>query len=248
MTALIPTIKWSQNDEFIIINLEINQVKNDVYEINNNNIVFTGVSNTDLKYSINLELLETVNKDESKYIVEERVIRFVLKKTEYEKWIRLTKDKNQYKSNIKVNWDSFEDSDEEETPSEHTQNPNQQFDFSNMMNMTGENNGFNMEEMMKNMNPDEMDQLMKSMNMGGYDNDDNYNTNEDDNNSDDDNTNEDDNNEDNNDDDNNQYNNSDDDNEYQDKDLEDELNNIINNDEDDESVDSDDLCQECIIP
>ena len=221
MTSLIPTIKWSQNDEYIIINLEINQVKNDVYEINNNNIVFTGVSNTDLKYSINLELLDTVNKDESKYIVEERVIRFVLKKTEYEKWIRLTKDKNQYKSNIKVNWDSFEDSDEEneETSSEQTQNPNQQFDFSNMMNMTGENNGFNMEEMMKNMNPDEMDQLMKSMNMGGDDNDDN-----------------------------NEDNNSDDDNEYQDKDLENELNNIINDDEDDESVDSDDLCQECVIP
>ena len=100
MTTLIPTIKWSQNDEYVIINLEINQVKNDVYEINNNNIVFSGVSNTDLNYSINLELLNTVNKDESKYIVEERVIRFVLKKTEYEKWIRLTKDKNQYKSNI----------------------------------------------------------------------------------------------------------------------------------------------------
>ena len=98
MSTLIPTIKWSQNDEYVIINLEINQVKNDVYEINNNNIVFTGVSNTDLNYSINLELLNTVNKDESKYIVEERVIRFVLKKTEYEKWIRLTKDKNQYKS------------------------------------------------------------------------------------------------------------------------------------------------------
>jgi hypothetical protein len=234
MTALIPTIKWSQNDEYIIINLEINQVKNDVYEINNNNIVFSGVSNTDLNYSINLLLLYEINKDESKYIVEERVIRFILKKTEYEKWIRLTMDKNQYKSNIKINWDSFEDSDEE-TSSEQPQNHNQQFDFSNMMNMGGENNGFNMEEMMKNMNPNEMEQLMKSMNMGG-DNEDNSD-NEDNNNDDD-----------NNDDDNNDDDNSDDNNEYQDKDLEDELDNIINDDEDQESVDSDDLCQECNIP
>jgi hypothetical protein len=226
MATLIPTIKWSQNDDYVIINLEINQVKNDVYEINNNNIVFTGVCNTNLKYSIDLELLDTINKDESKYIVEERVIRFVLKKTEYKKWIRLTKDKNQYKSNIKVNWDSFEDSDEEEQEDPQSGNPsNQQFDFSNMMNMgAGDNNGFNMEEMMKNMDPEEMAQLMKSMNIGGNDDD-----NEDDN---------DDDNEDDNDDDNN---------EYDDKDLEGELDNLIN-DDDNDSVDSDDLCQDCVIP
>ena len=236
-TTLIPTIKWSQNDEYIIINLEINQVKNDVYEINNDNIVFSGVSNTDSKYSINLELLNTINKDESKYIVEERIIRFVLKKTDNEKWIRLTKDKNQYKSNIKVNWDSFEDSDEEtqsETPS------NQQFDFSNMMNMGGDNNGFNMEEMMKNMNPDEMTQLMKSMNMGGDDDNDNDKDNDDDDNDEDD---------DNDAYDNDAYDNdaheNDENNQYEDKDLEGELDNIIN---DDESIDSDDLCQECVIP
>ena len=201
MTTLIPTIKWSQNSEYVIVNLEINQVKNDVYEINNNNIIFTGVCNTDLKYGINIELLNTVNKDESKYIVEERVVRFILKKTSDEKWVRLTKDKNQYKSNIKVNWDSFEDSDEEEELSEKDNQQNQQFDFSSMMNMG--NNGFNMEEMMKNMDPDQMEQLMKSMNMDGGDN-------EEDNNSDDDNSNNE---------------------EYEDKELEGELDNIINNDD-----------------
>ena len=250
MTELIPTIKWSQNSEYIIVNLEINQVKNDVYEINNNNIVFTGLSNTDLKYSINLELLEEVNKDESKYIVEERLIRFVLKKTSDEKWIRLTKDKNQYKSNIKVNWDSFEDSDEEceENTTEQTQYPNQQFDFSNMMNMGGENNGFNMEEMMKNMNPDEMEQLMKSMNMGDNSNEDEENNYDDD----EQNSNDDDDDEQNSNDDNentDHYNNdkyNNDTNEYEDKELEDELDNIINDDEG--SVDSDDLCQECCDP
>jgi hypothetical protein len=217
MNTLIPTIKWSQNNEYIIVNLEINQVKNDVYEINNNNIVFTGLSNTELKYGINLELLNTVNKDESKYIVEERIIRFILKKTSDEKWIRLTKDKNQYKSNIKFNWDSFEDSDEEEcdeNTTDQTQYPNQQFDLSNMMNMG--NNGFNIEEMMKNMNPGEMEQLMKSMNMGDNNNDDN-----------------DDNNDDN------------DEEEIQDEELDDELNNLINDNDDEESIDSDDLCQEC---
>ena len=219
MTTLIPTIKWSQNSEYVIINLEINQVKNDVYEINNNNIIFTGVCNTDLKYGINIELLNTVNKDESKYIVEERVVRFILKKTSDEKWVRLTKDKNQYKSNIKVNWDSFEDSDEEEI-SEQDNQQNQQFDFSSMMNMG--NNGFNMEEMMKNMDPDQMEQLMKSMNMGGGDDD--YNNDDEDNNSEDDNNEE-----------------------YEDKELEGELDNIINND-DNESIDSDDLCQECCSP
>lgn len=161
--ALIPTIKWSQNNDYITVNLEINQVKNDVYELNTNNIVFTGLCNTNLTYSINIELLNEINKDESKYIVEERIVRFILKKTSDEKWIRLTKDKNQYKSNIKVNWDDFEDSDEEEDMvSQDINQQNQQFDLSSMMG----NNGFNMEEMMKNMDPSQIEQLMKSMNMG----------------------------------------------------------------------------------
>jgi hypothetical protein len=248
MTALIPTIKWSQNDEYVIINLEINQVKNDVYEINNNNIIFSGISNTDLNYSINLELLNEINKDESKYILEERIIRFVLKKTEYEKWVRLTKDKNQYKSNIKVNWDSFEDSDEDiEEPDQNQYSPdNQQFDFSNMMNMGNDDNGFNMEEIMKNMNPSEMEELMKSMNMGGNDD----GNNDDDNDDEEDNNNDDDDEEDNNDDDNNDDDNNDDDNnDDEDKELDDELNNIINNnDYEEESFDSDDLCQDCVNP
>jgi len=240
MTTLIPTIKWSQNSEYIIVNLEINQVKNDVYEINNNNIIFTGVCNTGLKYGINLELLNTVNNDESKYIVEERIIRFILKKTSDEKWIRLTKDKNQYKSNIKVNWDSFEDSDEECEENENSQNSsNQQFDLSSMMNMGG-NNGFNMEEMMKNMNPEEMEHLMKSMNMEGGNNDEDNNS--DDDNSDDNNNDDEFNNDEYN---NDEYNN--DNNNDEDKELEDELDNIINND-DNESIDSDDLCQECSNP
>jgi hypothetical protein len=255
MSTLIPTIKWSQNNDYIIVNLEINQAKNDVYEINNNYIVFTGVCNTDLKYGINLELLNEINKEESKYLVEERFIRFILKKTSDEKWIRLTKDKNQYKSNIKVNWDSFEDSDEEDQEDTQSQYPsNQQFDFSNMMNMDGGNNGFNMEEMMKNMDPYEMAQLMKSMNMEGNDDDNTNDDNSDDNNSDDDNTKDDNSDDDNTKDDdyNNEsdnYNNdaydNDENKEFDDKELEDELNNIINNDEDNESIDSDDLCQDC---
>jgi len=176
--ALIPTIKWSQNNEYIIVNLEINQVKKDVYELNSNNIIFSGLCNTGLTYSINLELLNEINKDESKYIVQERVVRFILKKTSDEKWIRLTKDKNQYKSNIKVNWDNFEDSDEENDIEPQNIQQNQQFDLSSMMG----NNGFNMEEMMKNMDPSQMEQLMKSMNMGEDDNDnDSEDENEDDN-------------------------------------------------------------------
>lgn len=176
--ALIPTIKWSQNNEYVIVNLEINQVKNDVYELNNNNIVFSGLCNTGLTYSINIELLNEINKDESKYIVEERIVRFILKKTSDEKWIRLTKDKNQYKSNIKVNWDNFEDSDDEEDMvSQDINQQNQQFDLSSMMG----NSGFNMEEMMKNMDPSQMEQLMKSMNIGGNDSDDNGDDNQNDN-------------------------------------------------------------------
>jgi peroxiredoxin family protein len=259
--VLIPTIKWSQNSIYVIINLEINQVKNDVYELNSNNIVFSGTSNTNLQYSINLELLNSIDTESSKYIVEERIIRFILKKSIDEKWIRLTKDKAQYKSNIKVNWNDFEDSEGEEGEEEeekslgqnfNQQNPNQQFDLSSMMNM-GNNNQFNMEEMMKNMDPNEMEELMKSMSgnndYSNDDNDDGDNDNDDDDNNDDNDSNDDDDdsNDNNDDDDDSNDNNDDDDDsnhEFNDKILEAELDNIINNREE-ELIDFDDLCQEC---
>jgi hypothetical protein len=157
MTELTPIIKWSQNDDYVIINLEINQTKNDVYKITQNNISFSGVSNVGTQYAINIELFDEINNEESKYILEERVVRFVLKKMNNTKWGRITKDKNQYKSNIKINWDNFDDSDEDI-------DINNDSNFMNMPNMEG---GLgNMDDMMKNMDPSYLENMMKSMNPG----------------------------------------------------------------------------------
>jgi prostaglandin-E synthase len=155
MSELTPVIRWSQNDDYVIINLEINQTKNDVYKITQNNITFSGVSNVETKYAINIQLFDEINSEESKYILEERVVKFVLKKIDDTKWVRITKDKNQYKSNIKINWDNFEDSDEDIN------------NDSNFMNMPNMDEGLgNMDDMMKNMDPAYLENMMKSMNPG----------------------------------------------------------------------------------
>jgi len=162
MTELTPVIRWSQNDDYIIINLEINQTKNDVYKITQNNITFSGISNVGTIYAINIQLFDEINNEESKYILEERVVRFVLKKMNDTKWGRITKDKNQYKSNIKINWDNFEDSDEDI-------DINNDSNFMNMpnMNMPNMDGGLgNMDDMMKNMDPAYLENMMKSMNPG----------------------------------------------------------------------------------
>ena len=131
---LIPQISWSQNDEYIILNIELVKTSDNIHDIKDNAIFLTRKSNNKL-YKVDFELYDTIKPEESSYFVQERCVKFLLRKgNDSEKWIRITKDKNTYKSNIKVNWSEFDESDGEE---ENNMDQNMMFppgmDFSSMM-------------------------------------------------------------------------------------------------------------------
>ena len=169
----IPTVKWHQNTEYVYMVFEVNNAKNEVINISEDSISFFATSG-DTKYEMKFDLFEDIDKDSSRYEVSEKHVKFTLKKvSDEERWNFVTKDRNIYKNNIKINWNEWKDEsdDEEQSPD---QSPDQsQFDFQKMMGGMGGMEGMGgmggMEEMMKSMGGmGGMEEMMKSMGgMGG---------------------------------------------------------------------------------
>ena len=122
-----PTIRWYQTKEYITLNVEVYDAKNEIVKIMADNISFYAISKENI-YKIDFNLYDNINVEESKYIVNDKSIRITLKKTSYINWNYLLKDKNCYKNNIKIDWNEWiNDLDEEET------NDSNQFDFQKIM-------------------------------------------------------------------------------------------------------------------
>ena len=122
-----PTIRWYQTKEYITLNVEVYDAKNEIVKIMADNISFYAISKENI-YKIDFNLYDNINVEESKYTVNDKSIRITLKKTSYINWNYLLKDKNCYKNNIKIDWNEWiNDLDEEET------NDSNQFDFQKIM-------------------------------------------------------------------------------------------------------------------
>jgi hypothetical protein len=114
-------------------------------------ISFSSMSNN-IKYAFDFEFFENIVKDESRYEVEENHIKVFLKKqiTEDEettKWSLLTKDKNLYKNNIKVDWNYWVDSDCEDEEQEDNPFGGGNMDFQSMMQSMGGLDNMQMSDM-----------------------------------------------------------------------------------------------------
>lgn len=130
----IPTLKWYQSKEYVIMNFEIYNGINPNIKINENNIDFQISSNNTL-YNMNFYFFENVDVEQSKYEIMDKCVKIILKKTSDNTWTFLTNDKNIYKNNIKIDWNGWTDDSDDET---NDQTNNQQFDFQKMMeNMKG---------------------------------------------------------------------------------------------------------------
>ena len=105
------------------------------------NISFYAISKENI-YKIDFNLYDNINVEESKYTVNDKSIRIILKKISYINWNYLLKDKNCYKNNIKIDWNEWiNDLDEEET------NDSNQFDFQKIMeSMKGMGSGLQQNE------------------------------------------------------------------------------------------------------
>ncbi len=170
--VLIPSMRWHQTNELVVVYFDVLNAKNNDIYLSDNSINFD-VESDNNRYYVVLELFGSINPDESEFEIDEKSVKFMLKKeTEHMTWNSLLKDKNMYKNNIKTNWQNWVDSDDEEedTRGQPLMNPfdfgmgggNQQFDFKQMMANMGGMAGMNgmpdmsdipdMSEMMKNIN------------------------------------------------------------------------------------------------
>ena len=131
-----PTLLWYQTKDNVVFNVELQEVSNLTVTINEGTISFSGISKNNL-YEMNFDLFESINKDESSFIQQEKNVVFTLKKNNSDYWKILTKDKNLYKNNIKINWNRWidEDAEEDEVPNEGGMPEN--FDFQQMMQSMG---------------------------------------------------------------------------------------------------------------
>lgn len=127
----IPTVKWYQSKDYVIMNFEIYNGTNSNIKIHEDQIEFQIYSN-DLEYVMNFNFFENIDLEQSKYEIMDKCVKVVLKKTSDNSWTYLSNDKNIYKNNIKIDWNGWTDDSDDEN------NNSEQFDFQKMMeNMKG---------------------------------------------------------------------------------------------------------------
>jgi len=134
-TPLNPIIKWYQNINFIILSIELSDGKDVNINFEEKEFFFKGYSNN-IKYEIEFKLFDTINKDESIYVVNQNTIKVSLKKMNTDSWNYLTNDKNLYKNNIKIDWNNWVNDSDDDEPTNNENNSQfdtSQFDFQKMM-------------------------------------------------------------------------------------------------------------------
>jgi hypothetical protein len=143
-TNLIPSLIWHQNKENIFFVIELPETSEHNINISDEKLYFYALSNSK-SYEMVFDFFENVDSEKSSYTIENKHIKFSLKKRELNNWLFLTKDKNVYRNNIKINWNAWVDEDEEEEP-----DLSQQMDFQRMMASMG-GGGMDMANMMGGM-------------------------------------------------------------------------------------------------
>ena len=138
----IPKITWAQNDEYILLDIHLDKSDNEI-KINENNIFFKQG-----EYCCDLNLFDNIIVNESKYS-EKRIYEFKLKKQNNDEWKQLLLNKNDYKANISVNWDKW---DEEIDEDEDDMMGGGMSGLEQMMAGMGGGSMPNMEEMMSQIN------------------------------------------------------------------------------------------------
>jgi|TARA_B110000914_G_C15370580_1_gene402982 hypothetical protein len=112
--AKTPTIKWAQRKDCLFVTIELLEVKNPIIEITDDNKLKFNGSSDGINYSLEMELFEKVNREESKWTIATRNIFLNIKKSEKgPHWAYINKDKIKH-NYIKFDWNNFIDEDEED--------------------------------------------------------------------------------------------------------------------------------------
>jgi len=114
--ALNPEVKWSELDDRVFITFEIQDVKSpDISILNkdgNGLVTFRGKTEAGQEYSCDLSLSGPVKEDGNKIARTDRHVSLMVLKEQEGRWGRLVQGKAP--TFVKVDWDRWVDSDEEE--------------------------------------------------------------------------------------------------------------------------------------
>ena len=141
-----PTLLWSQTYEDIEIEINLSNISNEILRIENNVFHYECFS-SNKKYLIDFELEEEVIGHIVSIRNDKKIIIKLQKKEDGIKWDFLTKKRGIYKNNIKINWDKWENSDDEED----VKNINMGAGMGDGMNNMGGMDMSMLQEMMGNM-------------------------------------------------------------------------------------------------
>lgn len=136
-----PSVKWAQRSDKVYITVELPDAKDVKLKLQpEGKFVFSAVKDG-TPYEVDMELMDKINVEESKYNIGVRHIVYVIQKAEKKWWSRLIKREGKPPAFLKVDWDKWVDEDEENE---------KRFDFDDMdlskLDMGGDDDDFDMDD------------------------------------------------------------------------------------------------------
>jgi len=110
-----PTTKWAQRSDRVFLTIELPDAKDVKLNLKpEGHFNFSAKGSDDLPYEFGLELFDAANVEESKAAVAPRTICYLIKKAESKWWPRLLKKEGKPPVFLKVDWDKWQDEDDED--------------------------------------------------------------------------------------------------------------------------------------
>ncbi len=174
--SLTPNLQWYQNTTHVFIEVLISDAKdvNIIFQKeekeSDNGIISMNMKKGKQEYIIEFEWFGKIVSAFSSFEVKDNKIICLIKKEEdisEAQWTRLTKIKDLYKNSIKVNWDKFDDGEEDTVPEEYGDMMQRMQQMHKLGasggGMGGESGGMDMQKMMQEMQMMQMMEQMKGM-------------------------------------------------------------------------------------
>lgn len=110
-----PITKWAQRSDRVFLTIELPDAKDVKLNLKSEgHFNFSAKGSDDLPYEFDIELFDAVNVEESKAAVAPRTICYLIKKAKSGWWPRLLKQEGKPPVFLKVDWDKWQDEDDED--------------------------------------------------------------------------------------------------------------------------------------
>lgn len=109
-----PSVKWAQRSDKLFITVDLPDAKDVKLKLQPEGKFIFSATKDGIQYEVDLELLDKINVEESRYNIGARNIVYVIKKADDKWWSRLIKREGKPPVFLTVDWDKWVDEDEED--------------------------------------------------------------------------------------------------------------------------------------